>query len=54
MNGWMLPALPWLVTLHWTTLWWHSALQAGAPSEPRHSATIIPFVPRNRRGRAAG
>ena len=44
MHYWMLPALPWLVTMEWSRLVWQAALQPPPPAAPSHSATIIPFT----------
>lgn len=50
----MVPAIPWLVTLQWQRMWWHAALPAPAPAPaPVHSATILPFAPRDKRRASA-
>lgn len=51
MYYWMLPAIPWLVTLQWSRMWWHAALPP-APA-PLQSATILPFAPRSKRRASA-
>ncbi len=45
----MLPAIPWLVTLQWSRMWWHAALPPAPAPAPFHSATILPFAPRDKR-----
>lgn len=49
MPYWMLPALPWLVTMQWSRMWWHVALPPVPPPGPLPSATIIPFPVREKR-----
>ncbi len=43
MNAWMLPAMPWLIGVQWSRMWWLAVAKVATSPLPMPSATVIPF-----------